>query len=101
MPTTSPAQALRPRRYQYGVAGLSLIGTGSCLMWTIILIPLAIPLALVGLVMMVWSRFIAVEPFTCPICEQPNTVEVRVQVAQCPACQRTVRRANSGWAPIA
>ena len=41
-------QKLTPTKYGLGVGGLSLFATGGCLMWTVILIPLALPMALVG-----------------------------------------------------
>lgn len=97
MAAQTPDQKLRPKRHGLGIGGVALFGTGGCLMWTIVLIPLAIPLALVGLVMAIGALFVKTEPFTCPACGVGNTVEPAVQVAQCPACTRTVRRTSGSW----
>jgi hypothetical protein len=61
-------QKLTPKTYSLGVGGLAVFGTGGCLMWTVILIRLALPIALVGLVMMIASRFVKTEPLICPAC---------------------------------
>lgn len=94
----TPAQAkLTPTKYGLGVGGVALFGTGGCLMWTIVLIPLAIPMALIGMVMAVASLFVKTEPLACPACQAVSKVEKKVTVAQCPHCGTAIKRRGATW----
>lgn len=93
----TPAQRLTPRKHSLGVGGLSLFATGGCLMWTIVLIPLAIPLAIIGLAMAVWSLFVKTDPMQCPACGSANMVERTVTAGQCPHCGHAFKRTADGW----
>ena len=95
-----PAARLRPTRHGLGFWGLTLFAGGGCLMWTIILIPLAIPIALVGVVMMLAAPFVKTEPFICPKCRQPERVERTVQVTTCPSCATVAQRTAEGWVTL-
>jgi len=99
MTEPSPQQRLTPTKHTLGVGGVALFGTGGCLVWTIVLIPLAIPLVIVGAVMAIWSLFIKTEPLRCPACSETSQVEPSVAVVKCPHCGIAIRRApdKSGW----
>jgi hypothetical protein len=88
---------LTPTKSALGCLGLGVFATGGCLMWTIILIPLAVPMALLGLLMAVGSLFIKTEPLECPACQQSSKVENAVQVVVCPHCEIAIRRGETGW----
>ncbi len=100
MSTPPPQSKLRPKKYGLGVGGLALFGTGGCLMWTVVLIPLALPLALVGLAMAIGSLFVKTEPFTCPKCQSSDRTEKQVSVLKCPACETVLKREGTGWAVL-
>lgn len=95
--TDDPTQQLTPKKHQLAVGGLTLFGGGGCLMWTVVLIPLALPLALVGLVMMIASRFVQTDVIQCPACTAASIVEPAVTVIICPHCRTPIRRTEQGW----
>jgi hypothetical protein len=102
LPTSSMADAktqqkLTPKKYSLGVGGLAIAGTGGCLMWTIVLIPLALPMALIGLGMAVGSLFVKTERIVCPVCEQASKVEKAVNVITCPHCEKAIKRGDPAW----
>ena len=66
-------------------------------MWTVVLIPLALPIALIGLVMFIASFFTKREVMTCPACQQPSVVEPKVMALVCPHCQKASRREGATW----
>jgi hypothetical protein len=65
--------------------------------WTIVLIPLAIPMALVGALMAVASLFVKTEPMKCPACGAISKVEPKVHVVICPHCSIAIRRDGLIW----
>ena len=67
MADVTPQQRLTPTKHGLAVGGLALFGTGGCLMWTVVLIPLALPMALLGLVMAIGSLFVKTEPLAMPL----------------------------------
>lgn len=97
---SDPAQSLTPSTYRLRVGGLSLFASGGCLMWTVILIPLALPLGLIGLGMFIASFFTKRETMTCPACQQSYVVEPAVNVVVCPGCQLPSRREGSSWVRV-
>ena len=66
-------------------------------MWTIVLIQLAIPLFIIGLVLAVVGCFIKTEPFTCPACQSTEKVELEVNVMTCEHCGLPIKRTAEGW----
>jgi hypothetical protein len=97
-----PQLQLTPKKHALGVGGLALLGTGSCLMWTIVLIPLALPMALIGFVMAIASRFVKTESIVCPACASSLVIEPVVRVAICPQCRTSIMRAAGGvgWVKV-
>lgn len=69
-------------------------------MWTVVLIPIAIPIALVGLVLLIMAPFIKTEALTCPACGQADKVEPTVAVLVCPHCGIAIKRDGAGWARV-
>ncbi|MGE5589198.1 MAG: hypothetical protein ACM3ZA_01005 [Bacillota bacterium] len=69
-------------------------------MWTVILIPLAIPLAIIGAAMMLAAPFVKTEKVSCPSCGQTNVIEKSVQVYICDHCQKPAKRNAQGWMPV-
>jgi len=69
-------------------------------MWTVVLIPLAIPLAIIGVIMAVASRFIKTENAACPACGESFRVEPRVRAAKCPHCETAIRRYDGDWVRV-
>jgi hypothetical protein len=96
----SSQQKLTPKKYAYGVGGLGLFATGGCLMWTVVLIPLAVPLALVGLGMAIASLFVKTETLVCPACQASSQVEAAVQTVKCPHCDLPIRRDGRDWVRV-
>ena len=97
---TDPAATLTPKTHGLRVLGLGLLGSGGCLMWTIVLIPIALPMALVGLVMFVWSFFQGKVVMTCPACHHALQIEPSVTVLVCPLCQKSSRFNGETWERI-
>jgi len=93
-------QKLKPMKYGLGVGGLALFGTGGCLIWTVVLIPVALPLAVLGLLMAVASLFIKTEPLVCPACDETSKVEKQVNVVTCPHCEKPIKRTVEGWVRV-
>ena len=83
---------LTPKKKLLGIGGLAAFGSGGCLMLTIVLIPLALPLALIGAVMAVASLFVKTEAVTCPACGATSQVETDVRAGRCPHCGVTIER---------
>ena len=77
-----------------------MMGSSGCLVWTIVLIPLAIPLFIIGLVLTFVGCFIKAEPFTCPACQSTETVEPEVNVMTCEHCGLPIKRTAEGWIPV-
>lgn len=94
--TDTPEQQLTPSTYKMRVGGLTLAGGGGCLMWTVVLIPIALPMALVGIVMFIASFFTKRETMTCVACGQNLAIEPSVNVLVCPHCQKSMKRATDG-----
>ena len=69
-------------------------------MWTLVLIPIALPIALIGFVMWIGSLFVPTEPMTCPICTLVSSVERHVVVAKCAHCQTMLKRLGDQWLRI-
>jgi hypothetical protein len=92
----NPQQRLTPKKYGLTVGGGSLMGTGSCLLWTIILIPLGLPLMFIGFVMMIASRFVKTETITCPACHSASTSREDCQRDYVPALQLR----DSAWRAV-
>jgi predicted RNA-binding Zn-ribbon protein involved in translation (DUF1610 family) len=83
---------LTPKKKVLRVGGLAAFGSGGCLMLTIVLIPLALPLALIGAVMAVASLFVKTESVTCLECGATSQVEKDVRAGRCPHCGVTIER---------
>jgi predicted RNA-binding Zn-ribbon protein involved in translation (DUF1610 family) len=66
-------------------------------MLTIVLIPLALPLALIGAVMAIGSLFVKTEPLQCPACGAMSQVEREVRAARCPHCGVPIHRDGDAW----
>jgi hypothetical protein len=93
-------QKLTPKKYGLGVGGLALFGTGGCLMWTVVLIPLALPMAFIGLLMAIGSLFVKTEALKCPACGEASKVEKDVKVVTCPHCEIAIKREGLGWVRV-
>lgn len=99
MAPDNPEQRLTPKTSSLRVFGLGLFGGGGCLMWTIVLIPVAIPMAIVGAIMFIASFFQKHETAACMACGQSLTIEPAVNVLVCPHCQKAMKRTEdrAGW----
>jgi hypothetical protein len=95
-----PKTRLTPKKKVLGIGGVALFGTGGCLMGTIILIPLALPLAMIGAAMTVGSLFVKTEPLECPACRAMSKVEPQVQAAKCPHCGSPLKREGAAWVRV-
>ena len=86
------------------ILGISTAGAGGCLVWTIILIPVAVPMILIGIIMtiiaVIWGLFIKSEPLVCPVCGGASQVELKVTVTPCEHCKTVLKRETDGWIPV-
>jgi endogenous inhibitor of DNA gyrase (YacG/DUF329 family) len=78
--------------HQLRTRGLAIFATGGCLMWTVVLIPLALPMAMVGLGMFIWSFFTKREIVRCPVCGEAAQIDQGLNVFLCPHCQKPLKR---------
>jgi zinc ribbon protein len=88
---------LTPKKKLLGVGGLAAFGSGGCLMLTVVLVPLALPLAVIGALMAVGSLFVKTEPLKCPACGAMSEVERQVRAATCPHCDQPIKRDGDTW----
>lgn len=93
-------QRLTPKKWSLRIGGLTLFGGGGCLMWTIVLIPIAFPVAIIGLLMFIASFFVKTQPITCPACHAISAIEKNVAVVVCPHCNTAIKHDADAWVRV-
>jgi hypothetical protein len=62
--------------------------------------PLALPMALLDLLMAIGSMLVRTEPLQCTACGEPSKVEKEVNVVTCPHCELPIRREGTSWVRV-